>query len=560
MDLGDISVHPPRVPHGSSMVDVMVGNIGGTRDAKFFTIHDRLLSASSPVFKDAIDNSHDFYHESIKLERSHGGQLGMKIPDEEAAIFQLFYDWLYSGRVPASLGQYLTRDFQSPDEFWWEVLLFAERYEISRLTLLATNSLQGLFSSNEPLVPSSDFMGRLFSDDVEEHSCLRKYVSQHVAFWLEKSADREIWYARIQTPQAAVNYFAHAVTRNDGSHPMFSKDYTRDCKYACPHYMASILEQEDKDLRDKSFDSRRQIVELESAELIEPISEDDDTGTVKDAIPQAKSSHTKLEDETWKDTASAPVTNDGPSRPPSRVISEHSPLSNSKPTTAAPALDWGEPFTPVRDDAQHNKESWNTSWATPIREAAPRTIPATTRPETPTNVGQNPDPFIEPNRAGVAVDNAWNVRRPVVPGPHAEFGAQLARWGTRPLYVPVPVPFHGAAPPAVPYRIPGPAPANQAQVVRHSFSTHWNPPTRVAAPISLRKDWVGANRNDNWELPSQPPPASENGGRRGQRGSHAKGNSSWMKNGGGMAAQDDWKSEDASYIDEWAARVAGGWD
>lgn len=286
---------------------------------------------------------------------------------------------------------------------------------------------------------------------------------------------------------------------------------------------------------------------------MEPISNDDDTGAVDDSAPQVDTSQTDPEPEaSAEDDASASAWWVRHSRPSSRVFSEHSPLSTLKPTKCPSSTPnimtpvCSEASTQLRSDSQHNKTSWEAQWDAPA-------VPAPSSHETPTikpndqpasrmrkqnlnssfgglTLNQIADSFVEPKHRGVPADNIWNMQRPVAPGPLDGIGAPVTWHSNRPLYVSLPVPFHGGIPHAIPYGIPGPQVEQAPGVQRQNLSTTWDPPTVIATAPTTNQDRPDDNRNNDWTNLSESTSATERRDREGRHCDVAKEDSWGIKN------------------------------
>ncbi|KIV79343.1 hypothetical protein PV11_06909 [Exophiala sideris] len=188
-------IQPPQVDLGTQVVDIIVGT-----ERKVFTIHSQLLFATSPVFEDYIfhGNSNMFLgpDNTIRTESGWDGTNALVLPDTDPLLIQLFRDWLYSGRIPDNVSCYIKPgDECQEDLFWWRVLKLGGRLLIDHLTALAERELEGLFSEDQPTVPSSDFVASVFDEGLSwELSCWQGYIIEHAAFWLERSANRDVWY------------------------------------------------------------------------------------------------------------------------------------------------------------------------------------------------------------------------------------------------------------------------------------------------------------------------------------------------------------------------------
>ncbi|KIV95194.1 hypothetical protein PV10_02874 [Exophiala mesophila] len=179
MVIGKIApVGPPHVPHGTSIVKIFVGP-----GKKELAMHKDLLCAASKYFNAAFN--HGF---------AEGEDGVLNLPDEEPGRFQLFYDWLYTGRVVEGPSMYMTEDTQLySDEFWLEIYDMADRLMVPSLGEVALLRLRALFSDEIPLVPSRKFIAAVFERESESLTLLEKFLVHHVYFWAYRSHGVTDW-------------------------------------------------------------------------------------------------------------------------------------------------------------------------------------------------------------------------------------------------------------------------------------------------------------------------------------------------------------------------------
>ncbi|RVX67676.1 hypothetical protein B0A52_07799 [Exophiala mesophila] len=180
MVIGKIApVAPPHVPHGTSIVKIFVGP-----EKKELAMHKDLLCAASKYFNAAFN--HGF---------AEGEDGVINLPEEEPGRFQLFYDWLYTGRVVNGPSIYMTEDTQLySDEFWLEIYKMADRLMVPSLGEVATLRLYAMFSDKVPLVPSNEFIAALFENKSQTWSFIEGHILGHVCYWAHRSTGTTAWY------------------------------------------------------------------------------------------------------------------------------------------------------------------------------------------------------------------------------------------------------------------------------------------------------------------------------------------------------------------------------
>jgi hypothetical protein len=115
------TVQPPRVPHGTEVVRVVVGAGAGNQE---FAFHKNLICAAS-----------DFFSRTFKGNFAEAEEGTLELPEESPVLFELFYDWLYTGRVAPGPNAYYKEKDETyyTDEFWLRAYLMADRLLIDRL-------------------------------------------------------------------------------------------------------------------------------------------------------------------------------------------------------------------------------------------------------------------------------------------------------------------------------------------------------------------------------------------------------------------------------------------
>ena len=180
MPIGKVApIQPPRVEHGDEFVKIIVGSEG-----KQFTIHKNLICAAS-----------DFFTTALKSNFIEAAEQKVALPEESPQLFQLVYDWLYSGRVSDGVTTYVKKeeDVSSGDVFWWEVYEIGDRLMMDRLRVLAVSKILKIFSTKIPLIPSQAFLHSIF--EAEQLPGLEAYMVEHVVYWLQGSAKYTDWSA-----------------------------------------------------------------------------------------------------------------------------------------------------------------------------------------------------------------------------------------------------------------------------------------------------------------------------------------------------------------------------
>ncbi|OCT47013.1 hypothetical protein CLCR_02670 [Cladophialophora carrionii] len=115
-------IQPPQVERGNEVVRIIV-----RPQREDFTIHENLICAASAFFQTALTGNF--------IE---GAEQKVTLPEEDHQLFQLVYNWLYSGRVADGVTTYLKKeDVCSGDIFWWRVYQIGNRLMMDRLRVLA---------------------------------------------------------------------------------------------------------------------------------------------------------------------------------------------------------------------------------------------------------------------------------------------------------------------------------------------------------------------------------------------------------------------------------------
>ena len=189
MLVGNVApVQPPQVDHGDEVIPIVVGPEGAQRK---FTIHKNLICAASEFFQAAL--SSNFVEASEQK---------VNLPEEDPQMFQLLYNWLYSGRVAKGVSSYLKKDdVCSGDMFWWKVYLMGDRLMIDSLRVLAVAMIQKIFTTKKALIPNKVFIEEVFESGKLPN--LELYIVEHVVYWLERSVDPTVWHA---LPDAHVRF------------------------------------------------------------------------------------------------------------------------------------------------------------------------------------------------------------------------------------------------------------------------------------------------------------------------------------------------------------------
>lgn len=199
------AVQPPQVPHGTQVVRIVVG-----ADNQEYAVHKNLICASS-----------EFFNRMFNGNFTEAKEGALELPEESPVVFNLFYDWLYTGRVAKGLSAYYEKKEEScfVDDFWIKAYLMADRLLIDKLRELAIVSLKNLFSRRLPLVPSKVFIAALFGHDSLPD--MKIYVAEHVAYWLLRCHEKKVWEACVDAHEKFGTEMARAIIRcvEDFSHP-----------------------------------------------------------------------------------------------------------------------------------------------------------------------------------------------------------------------------------------------------------------------------------------------------------------------------------------------------
>ncbi|KAK7892367.1 hypothetical protein LTR67_007463 [Exophiala xenobiotica] len=190
MAFGEIaSIQPPEVSHGTQMVKVVVG-----RDREEFSIHSALLASSSPIFRQCISQRVGYESNDTKMEIDCGcwdGCYTITLHSEHPNVFKVFYDWLYSGRIPGNFTVHkVAGDDRYFDTVWLDTLKMGNRLEITSIADIASGKIQELFSTETLLIPSKQFIEILFSNWDSNLADLQQLIAGHVVYCLTKSVDR----------------------------------------------------------------------------------------------------------------------------------------------------------------------------------------------------------------------------------------------------------------------------------------------------------------------------------------------------------------------------------
>ncbi|KAK5447797.1 hypothetical protein LTS15_009296 [Exophiala xenobiotica] len=189
MAFGDIApIQPPNVSHGTKMVEVVVG-----KDRKAFKIHSALLVSSSPIFRQCISElvGHESNDTKVEIDCGWDGCHTTTLHSEHPSVFKVFYDWLYSGRIPGNFTVHkVAGDDRYIDTVWLDTLKMGNRLEITSIADIASGKIHELFSTETPLIPSKQFIEILFSSWDSNMADLQQQIAGHVVYCLTKSVDR----------------------------------------------------------------------------------------------------------------------------------------------------------------------------------------------------------------------------------------------------------------------------------------------------------------------------------------------------------------------------------
>ncbi|KIW65947.1 hypothetical protein PV04_08160 [Phialophora macrospora] len=210
MLLGKVApIQPPQVQHGHEVVKIVVGC-----QQEEFTIHKNLICAAS-----------EFVQAALNSNFIEGAKQRFILPEEDPQVFQMVYDWLYSGRVADGVTTYLKKEeVCSGDIFWWKVYHMGDRLIMDRLRVLAIAKLQHFFTTRKPFVPSKQFIEELF--DNAKLPGLETYMVHHVVFWLEQSSEVSVWSNLADAHMRFGQALAKAVMLARGNYPVHPHAHT----------------------------------------------------------------------------------------------------------------------------------------------------------------------------------------------------------------------------------------------------------------------------------------------------------------------------------------------
>jgi hypothetical protein len=132
-----------------------------------FSVHEKSLSAQSPVFKSMFNTG---FLEADKKSA--------ELPDDEPEVFDAFYQWLYRD----TLDEMNSKDSKRSSGPIWErikLVCFAEKYCIDKLSNYGMDTLIECYKK-EKCMPSSEAIDLAYSN-TSEGSGLRLYMARSFA-------------------------------------------------------------------------------------------------------------------------------------------------------------------------------------------------------------------------------------------------------------------------------------------------------------------------------------------------------------------------------------------
>jgi len=163
---------PPKVAHGHEVVSIVVGS----SSPKTFAIHKNLVVAASTFFDAALNGSF-----------KEGRDQKITLPEDDSEAFQVFYDWLYTGKISTEDSTHTSSLY--PDHFWLKVYRMADRLMIKGLQVIAYERFQTILPATAPILPSKEFIIDLFEDsEGTSPIALEMYVVSHVAYHIKKTS------------------------------------------------------------------------------------------------------------------------------------------------------------------------------------------------------------------------------------------------------------------------------------------------------------------------------------------------------------------------------------
>ncbi|KEF61446.1 uncharacterized protein A1O9_03012 [Exophiala aquamarina CBS 119918] len=156
---------------------VLVGS-----DKSEFVIHKNLICASSTFFTRAFAGNF-----------AQGASQQIELPEEKSCLFKFFCDWLYLAEYyGANWSRIPIETEYGLDTRWLLLDHMGDRLIIPGIQVLVLRQfLMRLFTIQGASVPTEEMMKLIYEPDGEK--LFRKYITEHVAFWLSTTGNRDAW-------------------------------------------------------------------------------------------------------------------------------------------------------------------------------------------------------------------------------------------------------------------------------------------------------------------------------------------------------------------------------
>ncbi len=209
----------PDVPRGTNIVTILVGP---NKDR--FVVHQDPLCAASKFFDGAFNSQ---FQESTSKE--------VRLPEEHPDIISCLCDWLYTTPSAASNDQPKQLHSRwSPDCFWLELFMMADRLLIAGLKLHAYAQIRSTFTWTRPTIPSVDFITSLYKESGPD--VVQQHVAEHILYWMPKSAKRDDWRELLLANEKLAAKIGTSITYVEAKtggfdHPSISVDFVNRCGF-----------------------------------------------------------------------------------------------------------------------------------------------------------------------------------------------------------------------------------------------------------------------------------------------------------------------------------------
>lgn len=179
----------PIVEHGTEFVQFEVGPGSITGQVKSFAIHSNLLIATSKKLTQRL-----LEHNQALKRRLIDDQI-FRILGVEPAVFQIFYNWLYT----ISILDQPTKPYLpfASDHFWALVFELGEQFGTSALQINAFQRFRACFIprpyslliEERQYIPSQDLLNMLFQPQAKP-SIFQNWVVEHLTWHIDNASPK----------------------------------------------------------------------------------------------------------------------------------------------------------------------------------------------------------------------------------------------------------------------------------------------------------------------------------------------------------------------------------